>query len=38
MDLRYVGWWGEGMNWIDLDGDRDRWQAVVYAVMKIRVS
>jgi hypothetical protein len=35
MDLREVGW--EGTNWIDLAQDRDRWQAVVYTVMNLRV-
>jgi hypothetical protein len=29
--------WDEGMNWIDLVPDRDRWRAVVNAVMKLRV-
>jgi hypothetical protein len=29
--------WG-GTNWIDLVQDRDRWWAIVNAVMKIRVS
>jgi len=27
-----------GMDWIDLVQDRDRWWAVVNAVMKLRVS
>jgi len=29
-----VGW---GMNWIDLVRDKDRWWAVVNAVMNLRV-
>ena len=27
----------EGMNWTDLAQDRDRWWALVSAVMKLRV-
>jgi hypothetical protein len=34
MDLREVGWWG--VDWIDLVQDRDRWRAVVSAVMNLR--
>jgi hypothetical protein len=35
MDLQDVGW--EGMDWIDMAQDRDRWRAVVNAVMNLRV-
>jgi hypothetical protein len=35
MDLRDVGW--DGMDWIDLVQDRDRWRAYVNAVMNLRV-
>jgi hypothetical protein len=36
MDLRAVG--SGGMNWIDVAQDRDRWRALVNAVMNLRVS
>jgi hypothetical protein len=36
MDLRDVGW-GGGIDWIDLAQDRDRWRALVYTVMNLRV-
>jgi hypothetical protein len=34
MDIREVGW--EDKNWIDLSQDRDRWRALVNAVMNLR--
>jgi hypothetical protein len=35
MDFREA-WW-DGMNWIDLAQDRDRWRALVNTVMNLRV-
>jgi hypothetical protein len=35
MDLSEIGW--GGVEWIHLAQDRDRWRAVVNAVMKLRV-
>jgi hypothetical protein len=34
VDLQAVGW---GMDWIELAQDRDRWRAVVHAVMNLLV-
>jgi hypothetical protein len=36
MDLQEVEW--GGMDWIDLDEDRERWQAFVNMVMHLLVS
>jgi hypothetical protein len=35
VDLREIGW--DGMDWIDLTQDRDRWMTLVNTVMNIRV-
>jgi hypothetical protein len=35
MDLGEAGW--DGMDWIDLAQDRDRWRALVNAVMNLWV-
>jgi hypothetical protein len=35
MDLREIGW--GGVDWIRLAQDRDRWRAVLSAVMNLRV-
>jgi hypothetical protein len=35
MDLQEVGW--EGVDWIDMSQDRDRWRALVNAVMNLLV-
>jgi hypothetical protein len=35
MDLKEMGW--EGVDWIDMAQDRDRWRAVVNALMNLRV-
>jgi hypothetical protein len=36
MDLGEVGW--DGVDWIDLVQDRDRWRAYVNAVMNLRLQ
>jgi hypothetical protein len=36
MDLKEIGWWG-GMDWIDEAQDRDRWWALVNAVINLQV-
>jgi hypothetical protein len=35
MDIREMGF--DGVDWIDLAQDRDRWRALVYTVMSLRV-
>jgi hypothetical protein len=35
MDLREIGW--DGMVWIELAQDRDRWRDLVKTVMNLRV-
>jgi hypothetical protein len=35
MDLEEIGW--GGVEWIQLAQDRDRWRALVNAVMNLRV-
>jgi hypothetical protein len=35
MDLKEIGW--DGVDWIDLAGNRDRWRALVNTVMNLRV-
>jgi hypothetical protein len=35
MDLREIGW--DGMDWIDLAQDRDKWRALVNTVMNLVV-
>jgi hypothetical protein len=35
MDLKEVEW--EGVDWIDMAQDRNRWRALVSAVMNLRV-
>jgi hypothetical protein len=35
MDLREMRW--DGMDWIDLAQDRDKWRALVNTIMNLRV-
>jgi hypothetical protein len=35
IDLRETGW--DGMDWIDLAQDKDRWRTLVNTVMNLRV-
>jgi hypothetical protein len=35
MDLREIGW--DGIDWIDMDLDRDQWRVLVNTVMNLRV-
>jgi hypothetical protein len=35
MELGEIGW--DGMDWIDLAQDRDKWRALVNTVMNLRV-
>jgi hypothetical protein len=35
MDLQEVGW--DGVDWIDMAQDRDRWRVLVNEVMNFRV-
>jgi hypothetical protein len=35
MDLRDIGW--DGMDWIKVAQDRDKWRALVNTVMNLRV-
>jgi hypothetical protein len=37
MDLEETGWGDGGVEWIHLAQDRDRWRALVNAVMNLRV-
>jgi hypothetical protein len=35
MDLRQIGW--DGVDWIDMAQDRDKWKALVTTVLNLRV-
>jgi hypothetical protein len=36
MDLREIGW--NGVDWIDMARDRDKWRALVKTVLNLRVN
>jgi hypothetical protein len=36
MDFREIGW--DGIEWIDLAQDREKWRALVNAVINLQVS
>jgi hypothetical protein len=35
MYLREIGW--DGVDWIDMDQDRDQWRALVNTVLNLRI-
>jgi hypothetical protein len=35
IDFREIGW--DGIDWIDLAQDRDKWKALVNTIMNLRV-
>jgi hypothetical protein len=35
MDLREIGW--DGVDWIDMTQDRDKWRALVYTILNLLV-
>jgi hypothetical protein len=35
MDLREIGW--DGVDWIDMSQDKDKWRALVNTVLNLRV-
>jgi hypothetical protein len=36
MNIQEMGW-GEGMEWVDLAQDKDRWRVLVNEIMNLRV-